>query len=67
MNGYAVGIQNGFLSVNDVRELENFDLISEEEGGNNYMVNGNLVKLKDVGAAYNTAPNIEEMEESEDE
>ena len=67
MNGYAVGIQNGFLSVNDVRELENFDLISEEEGGNNYMVNGNLVKLKDVGAAYNTTPKTEEMEESEDE
>ena len=67
MNGYAVGIQNGFLSVNDVRELENFDLISEEEGGNNHMVNGNLVKLKDVGAAYNTTPKTEEMEESEDE
>ena len=31
------------------------------------MVNGNLVKLKDVGAAYNTTPKTEEMEESEDE
>ena len=52
MRGYAVGIQNGFLSVNDVRSLENMDLLSEEDGGNLHCVNGNLVRLKDVGAAY---------------
>ena len=52
MNGYAVGIQNGFMSPNDVRTLENMDLISEEKGGNQYMVNGNMVKLVDAGAAY---------------
>lgn len=54
MNGYAIGINNGFLSPNDCRELENMDLISEEKGGNKYMVNGNMVDLKNVGAAYDT-------------
>lgn len=50
MSGYSVGIQNGFLSPNDVRNLENMNLIPEEEGGNNYMVNGNMLKLNQVGA-----------------
>uniref|UniRef100_UPI0009FE8958 phage portal protein n=1 Tax=Tissierella creatinophila TaxID=79681 RepID=UPI0009FE8958 len=50
MQGYATGIQNGFMSPNDVRSLENMNPIPEEEGGNVYMVNGNMLKLKDVGA-----------------
>ncbi len=50
MQGYAVGIQNGFLSPNDIRRLENMNAIPEEEGGSFYMVNGNMVKLEDVGA-----------------
>jgi HK97 family phage portal protein len=52
MKGYATGIQNGFLCPNDVRKLENMNEIPAEEGGFNFMVNGNMVKLKDVGAAY---------------
>ncbi|MHB1154894.1 MAG: phage portal protein, partial [Eubacteriales bacterium] len=40
MNGYAVGIQNGFMSPNDVRQLENLDLIPDELGGNFYVING---------------------------
>lgn len=52
MKGYAIGIQNGFMSPNDVRRLENFNEIPDEQGGNNYMVNGSMVKLADVGAAY---------------
>jgi HK97 family phage portal protein len=50
MKGYSIGIQNGFLSPNDVRSLENMNPIPEEEGGSTYMVNGNMLKLKDVGA-----------------
>ena len=50
MSGYATGIQNGFMSPNDVRNLENLNLIPKDEGGDNYMVNGNMLKLKDVGA-----------------
>ena len=52
MQGYSIGIQNGFMCPNDVRELENLDLSPDELGGNKYMVNGNMVDLKNVGAAY---------------
>lgn len=50
MNGYAIARQNGWMSANDIRELENMNLISPAEGGDIYMVNGNMLKLKDVGA-----------------
>ena len=49
MDGYAVGRQNGWLSANDIRELENLDQIPDEEGGNLYLINGNMTKLKDAG------------------
>lgn len=49
MNGYAVGRQNGWLSANDIRELENMDRIPDSEGGGLYLVNGNMTKLKDAG------------------
>ena len=52
MNGYSVGIQNGFLSPNDIRSLENMDLIPDNLGGNLYLVNGSMQKLSDAGAAY---------------
>lgn len=45
MNGYAIGRQNGWLSANDIRELENMDRISEEKGGDLYLVNGNMMPL----------------------
>ena len=49
MEGYAVARQNGWMSTNDIRELENMDRISEEEGGDLYLINGNMCKLKDAG------------------
>ena len=49
MAGYAVGRQNGWLSSNDIREMENMNPIPDEEGGNLYLINGNLTKLKDAG------------------
>jgi len=52
MNGYAIGRQNGWMSANDIRALENLDPIQEEEGGNLYLVNGNMCKLRDAGSAY---------------
>ena len=36
--------------ANDIRELENLDRISDEEGGNLYLVNGSMTKLSDAGA-----------------
>lgn len=52
MQGYATGINNGFMSPNDVRELESMDRIPDEEGGNIYMVNGTMMKLSQIGASY---------------
>jgi len=49
MQGYAVGRQNGFLSTNDIRDLENMNRIPAEEGGDLYLVNGNMVKISDAG------------------
>ena len=49
MNGYAIGRQNGWMSANDIRELENLDRIPTELGGDLYLVNGNLCKLQDAG------------------
>ena len=67
MQGYATGINNGFMCVNDVRMLENLDLVPEEEGGNTFMVNGTMQKLSEVGAAYrDKAEPSESKEETED-
>jgi HK97 family phage portal protein len=53
MNGYAIGRQNGWLSSNDIRELENLNKIPEELGGDLYLINGNMTKLADAGAFAN--------------
>ena len=45
MNGYAIGRQNGWMSANDIRELENLDRIPAEQGGDLYLVNGNMLPL----------------------
>ena len=49
MEGYAIGINNGFMCPNDVRRLEGFDLIPDEKGGNNFLVQGAMIKLEDAG------------------
>ena len=48
MNGYAVGRQNGWMSANDIRELENLDRIPAEQGGDLYLVNGNMIRMTDA-------------------
>ncbi len=50
MNGYATARQNGWMSANDIRELENLDRIPAEEGGDLYLINGNMLPLKNAGA-----------------
>jgi len=59
MQGYSIGIQNGFLCPNDVRMLEDMNYIPDEEGGNTFMVNGSMTPLKTAGAAY-AANNVKE-------
>ena len=50
MNGYATARQNGWMSANDIRELENLDRIPAEEGGDLYLINGNMLPLVHAGA-----------------
>lgn len=67
MNGYAIGRQNGWMSANDIRELENLDRIPAEEGGDLYLINGNMLPMRDAGAFANTTPNDSGKEEKTDE
>lgn len=50
MNGYAIARQNGWMSANDIRELEDLDKLSPEQGGDLYLVNGNMLPLEKAGA-----------------
>jgi HK97 family phage portal protein len=68
MNGYAIGRQNGWMSANDIRELENLDRIPEELGGDLYLINGNMTKLQDAGIFAGTSTeNGKENSEDENE
>lgn len=53
MSGYAVARQNGWMSANDIRELENLDKIPAEDGGDLYLINGNMLPLNKAGAYAN--------------
>ena len=46
MEGYAKARQNGWLSANDIRSKEDMPHIPEEDGGNAYLINGNMIPLK---------------------
>ncbi len=43
MAGYAIGRQNGWLSANDIRSLEDMNPLDKEQGGDLYLVNGNMI------------------------
>ena len=66
MNGYATARQNGWMSANDIRELEDLDRIPADLGGDLYLVNGNMLPLVSAGAAYANSK-TEEMEGSDEE
>ena len=42
--------QNGVFNTNDIRDLEEMNRISKEEGGDAYLVNGNMISLKNAEA-----------------
>nr|WP_313274658.1 phage portal protein [Gleimia hominis] len=62
MDGYAVARQNGWMSANDIRELENLDKIPAEAGGDLYLVNGNMLPLGLAGAYATTQADQTESE-----
>ena len=67
MNGYAIGRQNGWMSANDIRELENLDRIPTEEGGDLYLINGNMLPMRNAGAFADITPTDSGKEETPDE
>ena len=67
MNGYAIGRQNGWMSANDIRELENLDRIPAEDGGDLYLINGNMLPLKNAGAFANLTTEGKENETDEEQ
>ena len=67
MSGYATARQNGWMSANDIRELENLDLIPDEQGGNLYLINGSMLPLKNAGAFANKDTNQEEDTDKNEE
>lgn len=66
MNGYATARQNGWMSANDIRELENLDKIPAEQGGDLYLINGSMLKLQDAGA-FAQSNGKEEVETDEEQ
>ena len=67
MTGYATARQNGWMSANDIRELENLDLIPAEQGGDLYLINGNMLPLSNAGAFANKPSTDNGEEETENE
>jgi HK97 family phage portal protein len=69
MSGYATARQNGWMSANDIRTLEDLDHIPQEDGGDLYLINGNMLPLNRAGAfAYentetDTGEDTDEKEE----
>ena len=45
MEGYAIARQNGWMSANDIRKLENLNPITDTIGGDEYLVNGNMIPI----------------------
>ena len=66
MEGYAVARQNGWMSANDIRELENLDKIPAEAGGDLYLVNGNMLPLSLAGAYAQTTESEPKPEPAEE-
>ena len=67
MQGYAIARQNGWMSANDIRKLEDLDRIPAELGGDLYLINGNMLPLESAGAFANISPTTTEKEEPNEE
>ena len=69
MEGYSIGRQNGWLSANDIRSLENMNPIPAEEGGDTYLINGNMVPigLAGINLAVAAAVAASEAQQEQDQ
>ena len=57
MSGYAIARQNGWMSANEIRALEDMNRIPPEQGGDLYLLNGNMISA--INAANNGGVNNE--------
>ena len=62
MRGYQTAVNTGIFSINDCRKLENMDLLPADQGGDIHMVQGAMIPLSMVGAAYARPSDEEENE-----
>ncbi|MBT2215843.1 phage portal protein [Virgibacillus dakarensis] len=44
-DAYAIARQNGWMSADDIRDLENQNPLPDGQGGNEYLVNGNMIPI----------------------
>lgn len=57
-SGYSIGRQNGWLSTSDIRKMEDMNPVPDKKGGNLYLVNGSMTKLKNAGAFVQKDENV---------
>ena len=62
MNGYAIARQNGWMNVDEIRELEDMNKLPKGMGGDRFLCNGNMVDLTQAGSFIEKNQNIEEGE-----
>ena len=67
MTGYATARQNGWMSANDIRELENLDRIPTEDGGDLYLINGSMLPLANAGAFADITSTDDGKEETDND
>ena len=63
MEGYAIARQNGWMSANDIRALENQNPIPKDEGGDAYLVNGNMIPITTAMKAQTPAEQTQTAEQ----
>jgi hypothetical protein len=55
------------MSANDIRALEDMDQIADEDGGNLYLINGNMLPLSRAGAFADKVTNTSQEETNEEQ
>ncbi len=63
MEGYAIARQNGWMSANDIRQLENQNPIPADQGGDAYLVNGNMIPITIAMKAQSSADTTQAAEQ----
>ena len=60
MNGYAIARQNGWMNANEIRALEDMNKIPADQGGDLYLLNGNMISAIAAGNSGGAKNEIKE-------